>query len=59
MNAAFDWPATLKKSQIDRSAELMDRIEELENALVIDCAQNPDVKVSDARRLTGPGFVVT
>ncbi|MEP5089917.1 MAG: Mur ligase family protein [Paracoccaceae bacterium] len=57
MNAAFDWPATLKKSQIDRSAELMDRIEELENALVIDCAQNPDIKVSDARRLTGPGLL--
>ncbi len=35
----------------------MDRIEELENALVIVSAQAPYIRVDDARRLTGPGLL--
>lgn len=35
----------------------MDRIEELENALTIDCAQAKNIRVDDARRLTGPGLI--
>ncbi|MCK8463391.1 Mur ligase family protein [Aliiroseovarius sp. S1339] len=35
----------------------MDRIEELENALDIPCAQSDHIRVDDVRRLTGPGLL--
>jgi UDP-N-acetylmuramyl tripeptide synthase len=35
----------------------MNRIEELEAALNIDCAQSDEIRVDDARRLTGPGLM--
>lgn len=35
----------------------MDRIEELETALTIPCAQAGNIRVDDARRLTGPGLL--
>ncbi|MEX0317532.1 MAG: Mur ligase family protein [Ruegeria sp.] len=35
----------------------MDRIEELETALTIHCAQADHIRVDDARRLTGPGLL--
>ena len=35
----------------------MDRIEELETALTIPCAQADNIRVDDARRLTGPGLL--
>jgi UDP-N-acetylmuramyl tripeptide synthase len=56
MNVAYASPVKPAKTRIDRGP-LMDRIEQLENALTIDCATSDHIQVSDARRLTGPGLL--
>lgn len=57
MSAACASHATSVRNRTDRGAGVMDRIEELENALVIVSAQAPHIRVDDARRLTGPGLL--